>query len=133
VTIVGLVMAVFGAIAILVGMVVMLFMGALGAFLGAFFPFSEGAGFAGFFGVLGIIAAMFVFGFAAVTIATGVGALRGRSWAWIAMLVLMGLNALRGLAGLAQRDIGSVVTLAVSGLVIWYFFTPEVKTWFGRA
>ena len=133
VTIVGLVSVVFGAVMVLVGFAVMLFMGAMGAIFGTFLPFDGSGGLGAFFGVLGIIAAFFVFGVAALMIVTGVGTLRGRSWAWALMLVLMGLNALRGLLGLAQRDFGSVVTLLVSGLVIWYFLTPEVKRWFGRA
>lgn len=133
VTLVGLVTVVFGAVMVLVGLALMLFMGALGAFFGSFLPFDGSGGFGAFFGVLGIIAAFFVFGLAALMIAAGVGALRGREWAWVAILVLMALNAVRGLFGLAQRDAGSLVTLIVSGLVIWYFLRPEVKAWFGKA
>lgn len=134
VTIVGIVTIVFGAFTALMGLAVMLFMGALGAVLGSFLPFGEGgAAMGGFFGVLGIIIAMLMIGFAALVIVTGVGTLRGRSWAWVVMLVLMAFNGLSALAGLAQQEFGSLVTLLVSGVVIWYFFQPDVKAYFGRS
>lgn len=132
VTIIGFVTIVFSAFAIVAGLFVMLFFGALGAFLGIVGLGSAGP-VSGFFAALGIFLAMFVFAFAAFGIIVGVATLRGRSWAWVAMLVLMGLNALGGLSSLAQRQFSGVLTLLVSGLVVWYFFQPDVKAWFGRA
>lgn len=132
VTIIGFVTIAVGAFAILGGLFLILFMGALGAFFGALFG-GSGAALGGFFGALGIFVAMFVFVFAAFAILVGVSTLRGRTWAWFAMLVLMGLNALGGLSSLATRDASGLITLLVSGLVIWYYFQPDVKTWFGRA
>lgn len=72
-------------------------------------------------------------GVAALGIATGIGVLNGRDWAWGLTLVLMALNGLSGLFDLATLEPGGVVAIAVSGLVIWYFFQPDVKRWFGRA
>lgn len=132
VSIIGFVTVAFSAIAIVVGLFLMIFMGALGAFVGGFVP-GDGGAFAAFFGALGLFVAVFVFAFAALGIFVGIGVLRGSGWAWIAMLILMGLNALGGLSSLASRDVGGVVSLIVSGLVIWYFFQPDVKAWFGRA
>ncbi|HET6405002.1 MAG TPA: hypothetical protein VFH78_10170, partial [Candidatus Thermoplasmatota archaeon] len=121
----------FGAFSLLAGFFVLLFFGALGTAAAAFLPGEFGL-LGGIFGVIGLFVAFFVFAFAVLTIVTGMGTLRGRRWAWTLMIVLMALNALRGLFGLADRDVGSLVTLAVSGVVIWYFFTPEVKQWFDR-
>lgn len=132
VTIIGFVTVAVGAFAVLGGLFLILFMGTLGAFLGSF-GFDGSGALGGFFGALGLFLAMFVFALAALVILVGVGTLRGSSWAWVAMLLLMGLNALSGLSSLASRDISGIVALLVSGLVIWYFLQPDVKTWFGRA
>lgn len=70
---------------------------------------------------------------AGLGIATGMGVLGGREWAWGLTLVIMGLNGLGGLIEFAAFDLSGVVTIAVSALVIWYFFQPDVKRWFGRA
>lgn len=139
VTIVGIgtiVLSALGALGVaamlLMGMFFLIFgMGTAAAF--DFEPFDSFAGgfgaamFALFF-VLALVAAVFV----GLGIATGLGVLRGRSWAWPLMLIFMGLWILGGLSSLADQDFGGVFSILIGGLVIWYFFQPEVKTWFGR-
>lgn len=132
VSIIGFVTIAFAAFTIVAGLFVMMFMGALGAFVGSF-GFGGSGAVGSFLGALGLLAAMFVFAFAALGILVGVGVLRGSGWAWIAMIVLMGLYAMGGLFELASRDFGGIITIGISALIIWYFFQPDVKAWFGRA
>lgn len=101
------------------------------SFAQAWIPWLTALG--GAFTALVTIALLAVVVIAGLAIATGAGLLRGREWAWGLTLGYMGLNALTGLVSLGGRNSGGLVSLAVSGLVIWYFFTPEVKRWFGRA
>lgn len=136
VTIVGVTMLVAAAFAIL-GAVMFAFVMMAGGIV-----WSEMADFpwgGGFFSMMGGILALFaVFALflvslvAAAAIATGIGVLRGANWAWVLTLVLMALNALGGIASLAEQEPGGLFALAVSGVVIWYFFRPEVKAWFAR-
>lgn len=107
--------------------------GALVLFLGShwiasFIPVSEARGL---FTVLGPLLALFVLGIAALVAATGWGLLKGHNWAWVVMLVLLGLNALGGLGEVASQRFEGVLSILVSGLVAWYFFRPEVREWFG--
>lgn len=112
---------------------VFVFLGA--GFLGAFESMFGG----GFFGALGgaiALFAIFVFlvfaAMVAFAIVLGIAVLRGRPWAWVGTLVILGLMALSGLFALAEMDLEGILGLAVAGLVGWYFLTPEVKRYFQR-
>ena len=80
-----------------------------------------------------LVAALFVIAFAVFALLTGLGSLRGASWAWAATIVIMALTGLNSLASLASRDTGGLLGLLASAAVIWYYFRPEVKAWFKRA
>lgn len=119
-----------------VGILFILFMMFLGA---SIFGAMESAFPFGLFGVLGaamaivwLFAAIFLAAFVALGIATGLGILKGKSWAWVVTLVLAGLTGLNGIGGLASGDFEGAVGIVVAALVIWYFFQPDVKRWFGR-
>lgn len=136
VTIVGVVMLIGGAFAAMGAAALLLFgffAGSLGAAFDAsdWFPFGSLVGGAILFAMM--VAALFVGAFAALGIATGVGVLKGRSWAWALTFVVMGLVGLSALGDLAQQDLGGILGLAAAGLVIWYFLQPDVKRWFSKA
>lgn len=67
-----------------------------------------------------------------VGLITGWGLLKGRAWARLALLVLLGLNAAGALSSFISGGDGAVglVGLTVSAIVAWYLFRPEVKAWF---
>lgn len=121
---------------------VVLFMASVAMAFGALVVFAGSQWLAGYvpvaearsvFTVFGPVVAMGMLLAAGLVAFAGYGALDGRSWAWALVLVLLGLNALGALAQLAEGDVGGVLGLLVSGLVIWYFFRPEVRAWFGQA
>lgn len=102
-----------------------------GAFFGAMM--AEAMGMAGgAFAAIGIVIGIVLLLIAALSGATGWGMWTGRSWAWILALVLTALNALSSVASLVQGEYGSLLGLAIAGLIIWYLFRPAVKAWFGR-
>lgn len=119
-----------------VGILFGLFMVILGA---SFFGAMENALPWGFFGALGaamVILSLLFIAFAAILvalgIATGLGVLKGRPWSWVLTLILAGIIGLSGMSGLARGDFGDALGIVVAALVIWYFFQPDVKRWFGR-
>lgn len=124
---------------------ILYFIGAGAMLLFAVFLFVAGQAIAQFFGGadgigdLGPLLAagaafigMAVLAVAALVGLVGWGQWTGKGWAWVVTLVIEGLSALGSLANVAQGDMGSLLGLAIAGLIIWYFFTPPVKAWFGR-
>lgn len=84
-------------------------------------------------GVFVLVIALFMGAFAALFIASGVGFLRGRSWARLVVLVLAGLWALGGVLALADQDPSGILAAAAGGVTLWYLFQPGAKAWFGES
>lgn len=123
---------------------IVMFIGAAFMAFGALFLFLGSQWLAGYvpssvpearsiFTVFGPLLALLVLLVAGLAVFAGVGVLQGHGWAWGLVLVLMGLNILGGLGELAMRQVDGVLTLLVSGIVIWYFLRPEVRAWFGQS
>jgi len=57
----------------------------------------------------------------------------GANWArWIA-IIFFGWNALTSLLNLFQGQFGSIINLAINGLIVYYLFIPHVKRFFKAA
>jgi uncharacterized membrane protein (DUF2068 family) len=88
--------------------------------------------------VLGGMAAVYsivALGFAVADLVFGFGAWTLKPWAWMLGMVLFGLNIVFQLvavvAGWATFG-GVLISLVISGVIIYYLLTPEVKKAFGR-
>ncbi len=60
------------------------------------------------------------------------GLWNGFEWAWLLGVILSGLGALIALLSLINNP-GSIISLIVNGIILYYLFKPEVKAYFGRA
>jgi hypothetical protein len=122
---IGGVLGIFGAIA-LFGL------GALGAVIAAGGGISTGfmvGGFAVFWGLVTLVQAAGSLGFA-------YGAWFLKPWAWMLGVGISGLGiliALVNLIGGSGNFFSFLLSVVVSGAIIYYLFTPEVKKVFGRA
>lgn len=84
--------------------------------------------------------AIFV-GTGAFTVALGIatliiswGLLKGKSWAWLLTVIIAIISVIGAIASLASTGFwGHVVLLIIYGVIIYYMFTPDVKSYFGRA
>ena len=118
---------IFGICGGLSGIVAGSFLSGLAASAGA----SNAAALGGMAAVYSIVA----LGFAVADLVFGFGAWTLKSWAWMLGMVLFGLNIVFQLvavvAGWATFG-GVLISLAISGAIIYYLLTPEVKKAFGR-
>lgn len=135
VTIVGVMSIVAGAMMAFAGVAALLVLTA-GASVAEGFASAYLPSWMGAVGALVLVIALLAFlvlgGLAALTISAGVGSLRGRSWGWVLTLIVLGLIGVNALLGVADGDVTDLFGVAVAGLVGWYYFTPEVRAWFGR-
>lgn len=83
--------------------------------------------------LLGLYAAGYLLAFALATAATGWGLLSGRPWAWLASLILAGMQGLGLLVLLLGGELRALLGLVVYVIVVLYLVRPEVKAYFGRA
>lgn len=93
--------------------------------------------FLGYFLIIGIY--LIILGIASFIVAWGL--LKGKGWAWIFAVVLYIASIILGIViilsfGIAE-DIQSfsayVPGFIIYGIVIWYLFRPNVRSYFGKA
>ena len=108
----------------------------LGSILGGIAGSRLGAGAGILVGSLGVIFGLFTLVIALLELAFAYGAWNLRPWAWMLGIVAQGISVVLGLVRLVDgRGIasGEIIGIVISGLIIYYLRTSEVKRAFGRA
>jgi uncharacterized membrane protein (DUF2068 family) len=76
-------------------------------------------------------AIMLALGVASLIIAYGL--FKGRSWAWTAAVVLSIIGIVMSVVAIATGNFGSIISLIINGVIIYYLYRPHVKAYFGKA
>jgi hypothetical protein len=87
--------------------------------------------FAAFIGVIGSI--LIVLGIASFVVAWGL--LKGKGWAWTVTIIItiisLVFNAV-SIVSIVSGNIGAIVGIIIDGVIIYYLYRPNVKSYFGR-
>src|SRR5574341_1790137 len=65
-------------------------------------------------------------------LATGIGFFGGKGWAWTLGIAVSVLNIILGIVQIAVGSYGSIVSLIISLLILYYLMRPHVKAFFGK-
>lgn len=82
----------------------------------------------GFIGILG--AMLIVLGIANFVVAWGL--FKGKGWAWIVTIIISIITAILNIISIVAGSIGSIGGLIINGIIIYYLYRPNVKSYFGR-
>jgi hypothetical protein len=82
----------------------------------------------GFIGVLGGM--LIVLGIASFVVAWGL--LKGKGWAWIVTILITIISIVLNIISIVAGSIEGVVGLIINGVIIYFLYTPNVKSYFGR-
>lgn len=85
--------------------------------------------------MLGIISSatgglLLILGIASLVVAYGL--FKAKKWAWTISVVLSVISIAMGIVSIATGNIGSIVSIAISGLILYYLYRPHVKAYFGK-
>lgn len=131
VTIIAVLMAIAGIVMIIAGTSAV----AVGPFLPTAFPSQNlptGLSAAMLGGLaVGSGAFMLVLGVAGLVISYGL--FKGRGWAWTAAVVLSIIGVVMSVVAIVTGNFGSIVSLIINGIILYYLYRPHVKAYFGRA
>ena len=123
ITILAVLAAIGGVLSILAGIAIV----GIGGFAAA------SSGTAAYFG-LGAVAGIILLALGVLNLAFAYGAWTLKPWAWtlgvglqVANLIWAGLAALSGDVG------GQIISIAISAIILYYLFQPNIKAVFGRA
>jgi len=84
--------------------------------------------FAAFIGVIGLI--LIVLGIASFVVAWGL--IKGKGWAWTVTIIITIISMVFNALLIASGNIGAIVGITIDGVIIYYLYRPNVKSYFGR-
>ena len=60
------------------------------------------------------------------------GLLTGKGWAWIITVILSIISIVFSIVGIASGGAPSIISLIINGVILYYMYRPNVKSYFGR-
>ena len=124
VTVIAALALLAGALEILGGIVAIL----LGASFGAMGDFQGMGAFGAALGTA--IGGSLIIG-GLISLAIGWGLWNGKGWAWWLTVIFTALGAITSLIGILSAPVVSIIYLVIELVILWYFFKPHVKEYFG--
>jgi hypothetical protein len=61
------------------------------------------------------------------------GLLKGMRWAWTVTVVLSIISIALNAISIATGNIGGIVSIIISAIILYYLYRPHVKAYFGKA
>jgi len=136
------VLAILGAIGLLFSGAVLIGLGLLLGTLAASVDIMNAINNAGYPGLsslgVGTISALIIVLGAVILIlgilylAVGVGFFGGKRWAWTLGIIVSVIGIVLGIIQVAFGNYGSVLSLIISLLIVYYLMRPHVKAFFGK-
>jgi uncharacterized membrane protein (DUF2068 family) len=71
-----------------------------------------------------------ILGIASLVVAYGL--FKAKKWAWTINVILSFISIAMGIVSIATGNIGGIVSIAISGLIVYYLYRPHVKAYFGK-
>jgi hypothetical protein len=68
-----------------------------------------------------------------VSFVVAYGLLKGMRWAWIVTVILSIISIALNAISIATGNIGGIVSIIISGIILYYLYRPHVKVYFGKA
>lgn len=65
-------------------------------------------------------------------LAVGIGFFGGKGWAWTLGVIVSVIGVVLAIIQIAFGSYGSVLSLIIGGLILYYLMRPHVKTFFGK-
>ena len=81
-------------------------------------------------GILAIGGILIAIGIISFVVAYGL--LKGRRWAWTLTVILSIISIVLASISIAAGSIPSIISIIISGVILYYLYRPHVKAYFGK-
>jgi hypothetical protein len=68
-----------------------------------------------------------------VSFVVAYGLLKGRGWAWTVTIILSIISIVLNAISIATGNIDGVISIIISGIILYYLYRAHVKAYFGKA
>jgi hypothetical protein len=86
-----------------------------------------------FFGGVAIAIGGVLIAIGIVSFIVAYGLLKGMGWAWTVTIILSIISIVLNAISIATGNIGGIVSIIISGIILYYLYRPHVKAYFGKA
>jgi hypothetical protein len=83
-------------------------------------------------GGIGIAIGGVLLALAIVSFVVAYGLLKGLGWAWTVTIVLSIISIIFNVISIATGNIASIISIIISGIILYYLYRPHVKAYFGK-
>jgi len=119
------------AILMIIGGIILIVGGVLGLFAGIAFSALDLSGIGAV--VTAILAvSIIVIALGIVSLFVSWGLIKGKSWAWIITIILAIITVITSIVGIATGNVIQIIHLIVYGVIIYYMYRPDVRSYFGK-
>jgi hypothetical protein len=84
------------------------------------------------FGAFGTAIGAVLVAIAIVSFIVAYGLLKGKGWAWTVTVILSIISIVLNAISIATGNIGGIVSIIISGIILYYLYRPHVKAYFGK-
>lgn len=68
-----------------------------------------------------------------ISLIVAYGLVKAKKWAWTINVALSIITIAMGVVSIVTGNIGSIASIAISGVILWYLYRTHVKAYFGKA
>jgi hypothetical protein len=83
-------------------------------------------------GGIGIASGIVLLAIAIVSFVVAYGLLKGLGWAWTVTVILSIASIVFNAISIATGNIAAIISILISGIIIYYLYRPHVKAYFGK-
>lgn len=83
-------------------------------------------------GGIGIAFGIVLLTLAIVSFVVAYGLLKGLGWAWTVTVILSITSIVFNAISIATGNIAAIISIIISGIIIYYLYRPHVKAYFGK-
>ena len=84
-------------------------------------------------GGLGIAFGVVLVAIAIVSFVVAYGLLKGKGWAWTVSIILSIISIVwNAITLVTAANFGGIISIIISGVILYYLFRPHVKAYFGK-
>jgi hypothetical protein len=129
-TVISVIEGIIGVLALLAGLLFMVGMSVVGGIAGSQ---TDTQGLGGVFAGIGIVFGVIIILIGLLYLAIAYGVWKGRGWSWMLGMVVSIIAIVFAVLGLTGGiSVGSIISLALPIVVVYYLWQPDVKRWLGR-
>jgi len=84
-------------------------------------------------GMIGLALGFVLFIVGIIEVILGIGCFMAWGWVWTVGVIITIISLVAGIVELFTGDMGALIGIVISAIILWYLFQANVKSYFGKS